>query len=61
MERGFIKKEATPPQGYDGKAYQRLDGTVVGVRQSIEHGETLDVLKSSDETTLKNGYKVHKK
>jgi len=54
-------KEVTPPQDYDGKAYQRLDGTVVGVRQSVENGETLDVLKSSDETILKNGYKVHKK
>lgn|GEM_PF-6465029 len=54
-------KEIEPPRGYDGKAYQRPDGTEIGVRRSVEYGETLDVLKSADETILKNGYKVHKK
>jgi hypothetical protein len=54
-------KDIESPRGYDGKAYRRPDGTEIGVRQSVEHGETLDVLKSTDETILENGYKVHKK
>jgi hypothetical protein len=52
--------EVPAPAGYEGKAFQRPDGSIIGIRDSEKYGETLDVLKSTDETVLKNGYKVHK-
>ncbi|CCB65615.1 phage portal protein [Hyphomicrobium sp. 802] len=44
---------------YTGKWFRRSDGSIVGVRTSEQHGETLEVIKSLDGSTLGNGYKVH--
>jgi hypothetical protein len=52
--------EVASPPGYQGKTYQRPDGTVFGVRDSDKHGSTIDVMKSND-PKLKPGYKVHRK
>jgi hypothetical protein len=52
-------QEVPAPSRYDGKWYQRPDGSVVGVRESAEHGETLEVIRSLDRSVLDNGYKVH--
>ena len=46
---------------YLGKWYRRPDGSIIGVRLSPKHGETLEVVKSIDKTILENGYKVHHK
>jgi len=51
--------EVPAPAKYDGKWYQRSDGSVIGVRTSEQHGETLEVVKSLNESVLQNGYKVH--
>ena len=45
--------------GYIGKWFQRPDGSIFGIRNSEKYGETIDVVKSIDQTVLKNGYKVH--
>ena len=43
-------KEVPSPRGYDGQTYQRPDGSIVGVRISKKFGETLEVLKSLEDT-----------
>ena len=53
-------KEIVAPSDYDGRWFQRHDGSVVGVRDSVKSGNTIDIVRSS-EPTLKPGYKVHVK
>ncbi len=52
-------EEIVPREGYSGKVFRRPDGTEIGIRESKKFGETIDVLKSTDETILKNGFKIH--
>lgn len=51
--------EVAPPKTYDGRVFSRPDGSLVGVRKSDQFGETIDVIKSPDPSTLSNGFKVH--
>ena len=51
--------EVPTPTKYDGKWFQRPDGSIIGLRNSTQHGETIEVIKSLDESVLENGYKVH--
>jgi HK97 family phage portal protein len=51
-------KEVPAASNYAGKWYQRSDGTIIGVRESVPNGTTIDVIRSTDRT-LKPGYKVH--
>ena len=53
--------EVPGPASYPGKTFQRLDGSVIGVRQSEKFGETIEVINSVDKAILENGYKVHSK
>lgn len=46
------------PPGYQGLWYRRIDGSVFGVRQSEDHGITIDVIQY-DNPHIPNGYKVH--
>lgn len=46
---------------YPGRAYRLSDGSVVGLRVSRDHGETFEVLISSNRRLVDNGYKVHQK
>ena len=52
--------EMSSPAGCAGKWYQRLDGTIVGVRESKDFGPTVEVVRSNN-PMLKQGYKVHGK
>jgi hypothetical protein len=52
--------EVPSPPGYQGRTYQRSDGTVFGIRESGKYGSTVDVMKSND-PRLKPGYQVHRK
>lgn len=54
-------KERTSATGYNGKLYERSDGSIIGLRNSNKYGETLEVMKSTDKARLPNGYKVHRK
>lgn len=49
----------TPP-GYAGTWYQRADGTVFGIRNSVKSGATIDVVKSNN-LSLPPGFKVHQR
>ncbi len=51
--------EVSSPAAYAGKWFQRRDGSVAGIRFSEEYGETLEVVRTLGNNTLKNGYKVH--
>ncbi len=51
-------KEVPAAPSYDGKWYLRPDGTVVGVRDSVRSGPTIDVVSSPDRT-LRPGYRIH--
>jgi hypothetical protein len=48
------------PVGFRGLWYQRPDGAIFGVRQSEDHGITIDVIQNNYPHIL-NGYKVHQK
>ena len=52
-------KEVSPPRGYEGRAFERPDGTRFGIRKSEDYGETIDVINSNDETIFPKGYKFH--
>lgn len=52
--------ETPSPAAYSGKWYQRLDETIVGVRESKDYGLTVEVVKSNN-PLLKQGYKAHGK
>jgi hypothetical protein len=47
------------PTGVNAKWYLRPDGSKLAIRRSPRHGETLEVVESSNKSLLKNGYKVH--
>ena len=53
-------KPAEPPRHYDGSAFERFDGIVIGERVSEQHGRTLEVLRSND-PLLPQGFKVHQR
>jgi hypothetical protein len=53
-------KEVSSPDIYAGKWYQRTDGTIIGVRESVRSGTTLDVVEGAN-SGLRKGYKVHRK
>ena len=46
------------PRNYDGDVYLLQGGSLVGIRNSIRSGPTIDVIQS-DNPTFKPGYKVH--
>lgn len=46
--------------GYGGRAFQRRDASVIGIRESEQFGTTIDVLKSID-PRLPRGFKVHQR
>ena len=49
--------EIKAPANYEGKWYQRSDGTIFGFRNSKDSGPTIDVIQGTP--NLRNGYKVH--
>jgi hypothetical protein len=49
-----------PASRYEGKWYQRSDGTVFGIRESATSGRTIDIIDGRS-SGLRNGYKVHRK
>jgi hypothetical protein len=51
--------EVPAPKGYDGKVYRRQDNSEIGIRSSEKYGEAIDVMKTSDDLLLPNGYKLH--
>lgn len=62
--RNLLIREATEvakPNSYRGqRTFIRPDGTVFGLRESREHGLTIDILRSHD-PNVPNGFKVHRK
>jgi hypothetical protein len=48
------------PPGYRGQWYRRPDGSIFGIRRSVQNGITVDVIRN-DHSQINNGYKVHKK
>ena len=62
LERQLLEgAQQTPaPPSYTGTWYRRFDGTVIGVRQSPDHGTTIEVIQGMS-SGLQNGYKVHQK
>lgn len=52
-------EELSSYSNYSGRAFRLSDGSIIGLRYSRGHGETLEVLISSNGTLVKNGYKVH--
>ena len=44
--------EVPAPKSYVGRLFQRPDGSRFGLRESVDHGETIDVIKSLDESIL---------
>ena len=46
--------------GYDGHWFARPDGSIFGVRRSVSHGITMDVIRSNN-PKIPNSVKVHKK
>ena len=53
-------KEVPAVDGYEGKWFERRDGTSIGVRESAKSGTTLEVVQGKT-SGLPNGYKVHRK
>jgi HK97 family phage portal protein len=53
-------KEVPASATYDGKWFERADGTKIGVRNSPDSGPTIEVVEGKT-SGLKNGYKVHKR
>lgn len=53
-------REVPAAPNYEGKWYQRSDGTVVGIRESGASGTTIEVIEARN-SGLRNGYKVHRK
>ena len=53
-------KEVPAPKEYEGRWFQRRDGTIIGVRESKDSGPTLDVIEGGS-SGLRKGYKVHRK
>ncbi len=45
---------------YDGRLYERTDGTQFGLRNSKNWGETIDVFKSPNQS-IDNGLRIHQK
>jgi hypothetical protein len=52
-------KPTTQPT-YEGSAFKRSDGTVFGLRNSENHGLTIDILESKSPQFL-NGFRVHQR
>ena len=53
-------QQVPSPPDYMGTWYRRFDGMVIGVRQSPDHGTTIEVIQGMT-SGLPNGYKVHQK
>jgi HK97 family phage portal protein len=53
-------EEVPAPKEYEGRWFQRRDGTIIGVRDSKDSGPTLDVIEGGS-SGLRKGYKVHRK
>ena len=60
MTNGAKKSVPTDPR-YKGLWYERTDGTIIGVRRSRNFGLSIDVVRSNDETKIKNGTRIHQK
>jgi hypothetical protein len=52
-------REISPASGYAGRWFERPYGTVVGIRQSPQSGETIDLVNGQGRTSFKNGYRIH--
>ncbi|HLN37806.1 MAG TPA: hypothetical protein VK337_08500 [Xanthobacteraceae bacterium] len=48
------------PDSYKGMAFERPDGSVIGIRNSLRYGTTIDVLQSTSHS-IPNGFRIHKK
>ena len=48
------------PSDYKGMAFERPDGSVIGIRNSLKYGTTIDVLQSTSRS-IPNGFRIHKK
>ena len=60
----FVLRDASELESYpryDGRAFRLPDSSIVGLRYSRGHGETIEVLISSDRNLIPKGYKVHQK
>ena len=53
-------REVPAATNYEGKWYQRSDGTIMGVRESGASGTTIEVIEGRG-SGVRNGYKVHRK
>jgi hypothetical protein len=53
-------RQIEPRIDYDGVRYQRQDGSIMGLRLSLDHGLTLDILHSTD-PVIPNGFRVHQR
>lgn len=59
----FVLRDASELESYpryEGRAFRLPDSSIVGLRYSRDHGETLDVLQSNH-PIIENGYKVHQR
>ncbi len=48
------------PDSYDGLVFERLDGSLIGIRNSTRYGRTIDVLKSNS-PIIPNGFRIHQR
>jgi hypothetical protein len=48
------------PSNYEGHWYQGTNGFIFGIRRSVDHGMTFDVI-DHNHPALRNGFKVHQK
>jgi hypothetical protein len=53
-------REVPAPSIYEGRWFERADGTIVGTRNSSGSGPTLEVIQGRN-SGFNNGYKVHRK
>jgi hypothetical protein len=49
---------ARTPSNYKGTWFKRIDGTLLGIRESADNGTTIDVIRS-DDPGMPPGFKVH--
>lgn len=61
--RSDILSDAVPasaPPSYPGTVFERPDGSLIGIRESLENGTTIDVLRSTS-PAIPNGFRIHQK
>jgi hypothetical protein len=59
--RSNLLTDAVPvagPKGYPGEVFERPDGSLIGIRRSLESGMTIDVIKSTS-PAIENGLRIH--